>query len=74
MSTTDSDANEVIEWDTSLHIPITNLWTKAILADGGRHCRELCELVDEPLIEGMVVGTEKDILTFEEREKVYLPS
>lgn len=70
----DTDAaTEVIEWDTSLHGAATTLWTKAVLADGGRHCRKLCEIVDEPLIEGMVVGTEKDLLTFEEREKVTIP-
>lgn len=62
----------VIEWDLSLHIEGANLWTKAILADGGKHCRTLCDLVDEPLIEGMVVGTEQDELTNPEREKVSL--
>ncbi|PLN82898.1 amidase signature enzyme [Aspergillus taichungensis] len=62
--------HEVIEWDLSLHIEGANLWTKAILADGGKHCRTLCDLVDEPLIEGMVVGTEQDELTMPEREKL----
>ncbi|KAJ5254159.1 hypothetical protein N7524_011339 [Penicillium chrysogenum] len=61
--------HEVIEWDTSLHIAITNLWTKGILADGGQHCRSLCKIVDEPLIEGMVVGKETDHLSHEEREQ-----
>ncbi|KAJ6178101.1 hypothetical protein N7519_008562 [Penicillium mononematosum] len=61
--------HEVIEWDTSLHIAITNLWTKGILADGGQHCRSLCKIVDEPLIEGMVVGKETDLLSHEEREQ-----
>lgn len=60
----------MIEWDTSLHIAITNLWTKGILADGGQHCRSLCKIVDEPLIEGMVVGKEADLLSHEEREQV----
>ncbi|KAJ5999932.1 hypothetical protein N7481_000341 [Penicillium waksmanii] len=62
--------HEVIEWDTTLHTPATNLWTKAILGDGGAHCRKLCAIIDEPLIEGMVVGTEEDMLSFVEREKV----
>ncbi|KAJ5626117.1 hypothetical protein N7510_002426 [Penicillium lagena] len=62
--------HEVIEWDASLHKEGTDLWTKAILADGGRHCKHLCEIVNEPLIEGMVVGTEKDLLNTEEREKL----
>ncbi|KAJ6009958.1 hypothetical protein N7522_004974 [Penicillium canescens] len=62
--------HEVIEWDTTLHVPATNLWTKGILADGGQHCHSLCQIVDEPLIEGMVVGTEKDLLSIQEREKL----
>ncbi|KAJ5817177.1 hypothetical protein N7447_009410 [Penicillium robsamsonii] len=62
--------HEVIEWDTSLHIATTNLWTKGIFADGGQHCRSLCQIVDEPLIEGMVVGKETDLLSHEEREQV----
>lgn len=61
---------QVIEWDTSLHIATTNLWTKGILADGGSHCRSLCQIVDEPLIEGMIVGKEADYLSSEQREQV----
>ncbi|KAJ5520848.1 hypothetical protein N7463_001301 [Penicillium fimorum] len=61
--------HEVIEWDTSLHIATTNLWTKGILADGGQHCRSLCQIVDEPLIEGMIVGKETDLLAHQEREQ-----
>ncbi|KAJ5731483.1 uncharacterized protein N7483_005991 [Penicillium malachiteum] len=62
--------HEVIEWDTSLHVPATEMWYKAILGEGGVHCRKLCEMISEPLIEGMLVGTEKDMLTLEEREKI----
>ncbi|RJE23255.1 Amidase [Aspergillus sclerotialis] len=62
--------HEVVEWDTSLHIPGTNLWTKAILADGGYHCKQLCDLVGEPLVEGMVVGSDKDLLSIQEREEL----
>ncbi|PYI24861.1 amidase signature enzyme, partial [Aspergillus indologenus CBS 114.80] len=63
--------HEVIPWPaTALHEEGTALWTKAILADGGQHCRYLCDIVGEPLIEGMVVGTEEDELSVEEREKV----
>ncbi|EAL85287.1 acetamidase, putative [Aspergillus fumigatus A1163] len=47
------------EWNTSLHIRGTNLWKKAILADGGSHCKQLCDIVEEPLIEGMLVEEEK---------------
>ncbi|KAJ5222842.1 uncharacterized protein N7469_009082 [Penicillium citrinum] len=62
--------HEVMEWDTSLHTLATNLWTKAILGDGGAYCRKLCAIIDEPLIEGMLVGVEKDTLSLEEREEV----
>ncbi|KAJ5708478.1 hypothetical protein N7488_008279 [Penicillium malachiteum] len=62
--------NEVTEWDTSLHAPATKMWYKAILGEGGVHCRKLCEIFNEPLIEGMLVGTEQDMLTLEEREKI----
>ncbi|OJJ32066.1 hypothetical protein ASPWEDRAFT_175370 [Aspergillus wentii DTO 134E9] len=62
--------HEVVEWDATRHEPGTNLWTKAILADGGQHCKDLCNLVGEPLIEGMVVGTPDDQLSMPERESL----
>ncbi|KAJ5291001.1 hypothetical protein N7478_000252 [Penicillium angulare] len=62
--------HEVVEWDTSLHVPATEMWNKAVLGEGGVHCRKLCEIINEPLIEGMLVGTEQDMLGFEEREKI----
>jgi hypothetical protein len=65
-----TDSILVIEWDTSLHVEGTNLWTKCVLADGGHHCRQLCAIVDEPLIQGMLVGTATDELSSQEREKV----
>lgn len=46
------------------------MWYKAVLGEGGVHCRELCKLINEPLIEGMLVGTEKDMLNIDEREKL----
>lgn len=60
----------VIEWDTSLHVRGTDLWTKAVLADGGQHCKDLCDIIGEPLIEGMLVGTAKDELDLKQREQV----
>lgn len=63
----------VIEWDADLHIKATNIWTKSVLADGGEHCKHLCELVNEPLIEGMLVGTPNDELSLPERELVITP-
>ena len=45
-----------------------------MLADGGKHCRDLCKLVGEPLIDGMVVGSDADLLSIPEREEVSQPS
>ncbi|KAJ5220315.1 Amidase [Penicillium chermesinum] len=55
--------HEVIEWDASSHAHAYQLWEKAILSDGGAGCRRMIELTGEPLIEGMLVGKEKDLLT-----------
>lgn len=49
------------------------MWTKGVLGEGGAHCRKVCDIIGEPLIEGMIVGTEKDMLSLEEREKVSEP-
>ncbi|KAK2803828.1 hypothetical protein FQN50_006835 [Emmonsiellopsis sp. PD_5] len=62
--------HEVIEWDTSLHDEGINLWLKAVMADGGEDCRKMCELVDEPLIPGMLVGTDKDRLSISQRQEL----
>lgn len=67
--------DRVIKWDTALHIQAINLWAKGVLADGGQHCKHLCDLVGEPLIEGILVGTPNDQLSIPERELVSpLPS
>ena len=63
--------HEVIEWDcTSHHSAFYDLWLKAILADGGQRCADLCKLVNEPLIEGMLVGKPEDALTLEQRQEL----
>ncbi|KAK2751826.1 hypothetical protein FQN55_009269 [Onygenales sp. PD_40] len=62
--------HEVIEWDTSLHDEGIRLWLKAVMADGGEDCRKMCELVDEPLIPGMLVGTDKDKLSISQRQEL----
>lgn len=50
--------HEVVEWDCSSHrAAYYDLWVPAVLADGGQRCADLCKLVDEPLIQGMLVGT-----------------
>lgn len=60
----------VFEWDASSHGYAYTLWEKAILSDGGEGCRQKTELTGEPLIEGMLVGTSKDILTTSETHQV----
>ena len=62
--------HEVFEWDTSCHKEGQRLWLKGILADGGRRFRKLCEQSDEPLVEGMLVGTEADRLDVDEANAV----
>ena len=64
---------KVFEWDTTSHDQGWNLWLKGVLADGGRRCRLQCEKENEPLIEGMLVGSKKDELSVEEGEAVRLP-
>ncbi|KAH7046633.1 amidase signature domain-containing protein [Macrophomina phaseolina] len=61
---------EFIEWDTSLHKEGVRLWYEAVLADGGKGCRDNCALIGKPLIQGMVVGEEKNFLDIPERQKV----
>jgi amidase len=63
--------HELIEWDCkSHHSAFYNLWLKAILADGGQRCADLCKLVNEPLIQGMLVGKPEDYLTLEQRQEL----
>ncbi|KAL6242382.1 hypothetical protein RBB50_010521 [Rhinocladiella similis] len=60
--------HEVVEWDARDHEPAYyDLWVKAVLADGGKRFEGLCKMVDEPLIQGMLVGTEETLLSPEER-------
>jgi amidase len=61
--------HEVFVWDSSSHrYAYFELWLKAVLADGGQRCADLCKLVDEPLIPGMLVGKAEDILSVPERQ------
>jgi amidase len=60
----------VIEWDSSSHVEGYNMWLEAVLADGGEDCRRLCELANEPLVKGMLVGLPENILTHMERREV----
>jgi amidase len=62
--------HEVVQWDISSHREGQRLWLKAVLADGGRRFRKLCEQSDEPLVEGMLVGTEEDRLDVDEANQV----
>jgi amidase len=63
--------HKLVKWDCSSHrSAFYDLWLKAILADGGQRCADLCKLVDEPLIEGMLVGKPEDYLTLEQRQEL----
>ena len=67
-----SAGHEIVAWDASVlasHASAyTTLWLPAILADGGARCAELCRLVDEPLLAGMLVGRSADALTLAQRQ------
>ncbi|VUC22928.1 unnamed protein product, partial [Clonostachys rosea] len=63
--------HDVFEWDTSSHAHAWDLFSKAVLSDGGAIARGYCELSGEPLIEGMMVGTSKDLLTTAETHQLY---
>ncbi|PGG97214.1 hypothetical protein AJ79_09297 [Helicocarpus griseus UAMH5409] len=62
--------HEVIEWDTASHDEGIDLWLKAVKADGGEDCRNMCNLADEPLIQGMLVGEERDKLSITQRQEL----
>ncbi|KIV95233.1 hypothetical protein PV10_02910 [Exophiala mesophila] len=60
--------HEVVEWDASEHkAAYYDLWVPAVTADGGKRCQDLCDLIGEPLIEGMLVGTAETLLSPEQR-------
>ncbi|KAI8721544.1 Amidase [Fusarium sp. LHS14.1] len=63
--------HEVLEWDSSSHAQAWDLFSKAILSDGGATAKRYCELSGEPLIEGMLVGTSADLLTTEESHQLF---
>lgn len=46
------------------------MWLEAVLADGGDDCKELCQLANEPLVEGMLVGHPENRLSVAERREV----
>jgi len=72
--------HEVTEWDPSSHSEAYKMWLEAVLSDGGEDCKELCQLANEPLVEGMLVGkpenllTRKDRIKLEERKTAFLRS
>ncbi|KAJ9502966.1 hypothetical protein H2202_001118 [Exophiala xenobiotica] len=56
--------HDVVAWDASSHVSAYyELWERAVLADGGARFEELCKMVDEPLIQGMLVGTAETLLS-----------
>ncbi|PLB50669.1 amidase [Aspergillus steynii IBT 23096] len=65
--------HEVFEWDASSHGHAYSLWLKAVCSDGGEGCRKKTELSGEPLIPGMLVGSEADLLTTSQTHQVIFP-
>ncbi|CAG7923647.1 unnamed protein product [Penicillium olsonii] len=63
-----SAGHEVFEWDCSTHGAAYKMWEQAMFADGGEKCRQLAEPSGEPLIEGLIMGTEKTRLSIAEAE------
>lgn len=47
------------------------MWERGILSDGGVNARKTSTLSGEPLIEGMLVGTDKDIMDTPQLHQVY---
>ncbi|KAK7706765.1 hypothetical protein SLS57_009575 [Botryosphaeria dothidea] len=62
--------HEIVEWDTARHEEGIQLWYKAIMADGGKGCQDTCAIIGEPLIQGMVIGEEKDFLDIPARQEL----
>ena len=67
-----TNENVVLKWDTEGHNHGYKLWDMAMKADGGRRCQSMWERDNEPLIQGMVVGTEKDRLDHDQSNAVRL--
>lgn len=65
-----ADNIKVFEWDASSHKEAYDLWLSAVLADGGGDCKALCEMHNEPLIPGMLVGQPEHELSVLSRRKV----
>lgn len=56
----------VFEWDASSHGTCYNMWERGILSDGGQGAHKTSKLSGESLIEGMLVGTKKDLMNTSE--------
>ncbi|KXH29500.1 acetamidase [Colletotrichum salicis] len=56
----------LIEWDPTSHAEACKDWVTAVFADGGEIHRKLSEASGEPLVKGLLIGTEKDTLSVAE--------
>lgn len=63
----------VFEWDARSHGFCYDMWERGILSDGGEGARRTSQLSGEALVEGMLVGTEKNLMNTSELHQVYLP-
>lgn len=62
--------SSVFEWDASSHLDCYDMWLSAVTADGGQSCRDSCAIANEPLVQGMLVGKETDLLSQAQRQQV----
>ncbi|KAJ5086509.1 hypothetical protein NUU61_007816 [Penicillium alfredii] len=62
--------HEVFEWDARSHGYCYDMWERGILSDGGEGARKMSTLSGEALVEGMLVGTEKDLMNTSELHKL----
>lgn len=61
--------HEVVQWDASSHSKGVDLWFKAILSEGGRDAVEMSKQGQgEPLIPGMITGTNETYLNADQRQ------
>ncbi|KAH6892421.1 acetamidase [Thelonectria olida] len=58
-----SAGHEVVEWDATCHLNGFEIFEKAVLSDGGATAKKVIDASGEPLIEGMYIGTDANLLS-----------
>jgi hypothetical protein len=60
----------VVEWDATCHATGFELFEKAVLSDGGATAKKVVDASGEPLIEGMYIGTDANLLSTPQTHEV----